>query len=654
MTTLVNQASTKSLIKIRRLYLFFIVLIGWALLATIFRGQSTLELPTAENSNFTSRLEELASSIRAGRFENPAFIYFFNPLREIIDGFVQLIRGVFAIPVSGSIIPLIGWLGVIGIVAFIVYASSNAKIASLAVALLLGTGFLDMWNFTMDTLAMTLAAVLLSLAIGIPLGIWAGLSDRALAVMRPFLDLAQIVPTLVYLAPLALFFLIGAASATIATMIYSIPIAVRYTSTAIRGINKAPVEAALSMGSTKMQSLKKVQLPIAKQTIVLGVNQTVMAALSFVVIAALIGAPGLGEPVIEALTIRNVGEGFVAGLAVVFLAIMLDRSTSAAVKSAKSFVPPTPKEIITRRIKVLLMGLVAIISVYLSRSFLWAAIWPENLNVYDQIANATNSVVEFATTQLYYLTIGFRELITVGLLNPLQNLLANSPWFLTVAAIMLFASIIGGWKVSLLSLGLMLGIVYTGLWNDTMITLTQVVVATFLTMILGVTVGVWIGRSEKADAAIRPILDAGQTLPAFVYLIPMLGLFGPSRFTAIATGIVYSIPVVTKIVADGIKNVPKSMIEAAISNGSTSWQVITKVQLPAAKRFLLLAINQGLIYVLAVVIIGAFVGAGGLGYLILLGASKPELQGKGLASGLAILLLGVMVDRIAQAGAKNK
>ncbi len=654
MTTLVNQASTKSLLKIRRLYLFLIVFVGWTLLATIFRGRSTLELPTAENSSFTARLEAIAGSIRAGRFENPAFIYFFNPLREIIDGFVQLIRGIFAIPVSGSIIPLIGWLGVIGIVAFIVYASSNARIATLAVVLLLATGFLDMWNFTMDTLAMTLAAVLLSLAIGIPLGIWAGLSDRALAVMRPFLDLAQIVPTLVYLAPLALFFLIGAASATIATMIYSIPIAVRYTSTAIRGISKAPVEAAVSMGSTKMQSLKKVQLPIAKQTIILGVNQTVMAALSFVVIAALIGAPGLGEPVIDALTIRNVGEGFVAGLAVVFLAIMLDRSTSAAVKSSKSFVPPTQKEINARRIKVLLMGIVAIVSVYLSRTYLWAAIWPENLNVYNQVANATNLVVEFATTQLYYLTIGFRDFITIGLLNPLQNLLSNAPWFLTVGAIMLFASIIGGWKVSLLSLGLMLGIVYTGLWNDTMITLTQVLVATLLTMILGVTVGVWIGRSEKADAAIRPILDAGQTLPAFVYLIPMLGLFGPSRFTAIATGIVYSIPVVTKIVADGIKNVPKSMIEAAISNGSTSWQVITKVQLPAAKRFLLLAINQGLIYVLAVVIIGAFVGAGGLGYLILLGASKPELQGKGLASGIAILLLGVMVDRIAQAGAKNK
>jgi glycine betaine/proline transport system permease protein len=134
----------------------------------------------------------------------------------------------------------------------------------------------------------------------------------------------------------------------------------------------------------------------------------------------------------------------------------------------------------------------------------------------------------------------------------------------------------------------------------------------------------------------------------------MLGFFGPTRFTAIATGIVYSIPVVTKIVADGIKNVSPSMIEAAVASGSTTWQVITKVQLPAAKRSLLLAANQGLIFVLAVVVIGGFVGAGGLGYLVLLGASKPELQGKGLSAGLAILLLGVIIDRIAQAGAKRK
>ena len=117
-----------------------------------------------------------------------------------------------------------------------------------------------MWTYAMDTIAMTLAAVLLSLLIGIPLGIWAGLSDRVLKLLTPFLDLAQILPTLVYLSPLALFFLIGEASATIATMVYSIPISIRITSHAIRNLNISPVEASISMGSTKKQTLTKVQI----------------------------------------------------------------------------------------------------------------------------------------------------------------------------------------------------------------------------------------------------------------------------------------------------------------------------------------------------------------------------------------------------------
>ncbi|MFM1826072.1 MAG: hypothetical protein RLZZ37_707, partial [Actinomycetota bacterium] len=179
------------------------------------------------------------------------------------------------------------------------------------------------------------------------------------------------------------------------------------------------------------------------------------------------------------------------------------------------------------------------------------------------------------------------------------------------------------------------------------------IVATILTMIVGLVLGIWIGRSKKADKVLRPFLDAGQTLPAFVYLVPMLGLFGPTRFTAIATGIVYSIPIVVKIVGEGIRNVSSSMVEAATSAGSTAWQIITKVQIPAAKRSLLLAVNQGLIFVLAVVVIGGYVGSGALGYLVIVGNSKPELQGKGLVAGLCIVLLGIMIDRIAQAGAKK-
>ena len=639
--------------EIKTRYLILIILGVWATLAIIFKGVATLELATYQDTLVTQTANDAAASIRGNRTQSTAFIYFFNPIRTIISGFVELIRMLIAIPAPNSIIPVLGWLGVIGVVAFFVFLTSNFRTTILAVSLLFGCGLLGMWTDSMDTLAMTLAAVILSLAIGIPLGIWAGLSDRVLKVLTPFLDLAQILPTLVYLAPLALFFLIGTASATIATMVYSIPLSIRITSHAIRSLNNSPIEASISMGATGKQTLTKVQLPMSKQMIVLGINQTVMAALSFVVIAALIASPGLGGPIINALTIRNVGDGFVAGLAVVFIAIMLDRSTSAAAKTKQTFIPPSKKEIQQRRISIAGMGIFAIVCIWLSRNVLWAALWPKQLDVSEIVASATNTVTNWTTENLRFITVSFKDFISNYVLNSIQTVLADSPWFITITMIALIAYVLGGRKVTILAIGLMLLIVACGLWYETMVTLTQTLVATMLTMILGVILGVWIGRSEKADKVLRPFLDAGQTLPAFVYLVPILGLFGPSRFTAIVTGIVYSIPVVVKIVGEGIKGVSTTMIEAATAAGSNAWQLITKVQLPAAKKALLLATNQGLIFVLAVVVIGGFVGSGGLGYLVIVGGSKPELQGKGLIAGFSILLLGVMIDRIAHASARK-
>jgi glycine betaine/proline transport system permease protein len=633
---------------IRRSWLVGGLFLAWIALAQIFQGKATLELAVPENSTFTAWAGEVADSIRDNRTDGFAFKYFFNPIREFVDGFVNIIREFIAIPNGSSSIPVLGWLGVISVIGFVVFAVSNIRMAFAAVALTFACGALGLWTDSMDTLAMTFAAVILSLAIGIPIGIWAGLSDRVLKAVTPILDLAQILPTLVYLAPLALFFLIGPASATIATMVYSIPIAVRLTAFGIRGVPTSPVEASTSMGTTKRQLLQKVQLPMSSRTIIMGVNQTVMAALSFVVIAALIGAPGLGKPVIDALIIRNVGEGFVAGLAVVFLAIMLDRSTSAAITKKDTFVPPSEADRKRRKIALIIAGITAIIGIVLSRQMAWAAFFPKQIDISKPVAEASDAGVIWVTENLELLTAGLSKAVTVGVLNPLESVLANSPWYLTIAMISLLSLILGGIRSAIVSATLLLAVVATGLWYDTMITFTQTIVATLLTMIVGVVLGVWIGRSVRAERALRPILDAGQTLPAFVYLIPMLGFFGPSRFTAIATGIVYSIPIVVKIVGQGIREVPVNMVEAATSTGSTKWQLITKVQLPAAKKSLLLATNQGLIFVLAVVVIGGFVGAGGLGYLVLLGASKPELQGKGLVAGFCILLLGVMIDRIAQ------
>ena len=625
-----------------------IVLVAWVTTASFLRGVQTEELSTASDSPFTAVLRDFAASIRGNRTESFLFVYVFNPIRSAIAGFIEIFMSVIAVPSAGNLIPLLGWFGTLVLIGFIVYATSTLRMAFISMGLLFLCGMLGMWLLTMETLAMTIGAVVLSLAIALPLGVWAGLNDRVMRVLRPWLDLAQVLPTLVYLAPLALVFLIGIASATIATMIYSIPICIRITALAIKSLKAGPIEAAESAGSTRWQLLTKVQLPMAKTTIILAINQTTLAALSFVVIAALIGAPGLGKPVIEALTIRNVGDGVVAGIAVVLLAVMLDRSTTAAVNRDQSGYAAAEAAKVRRRIGLAIFGVITLIAIYLSRNVLAFAVFPEQLEFRKQVASAANGVSEWITDNLGFITVTGSEFFTVWALNPLQDVLANSPWWLTMIAITLLAFILAGRTVGILVFVLLALVMATGLWNDTMLTLAMTLIATGFVVIIGIVLGVWAGRSAKVERFLKPFLDAGQTMPAFVYLVPVLALFGPTRFAAIVLGVVYASPVVIRIVADGIRKVPKESVEAAISSGSTNLQIITKVQLPVSRRSILLGVNQGLIFVLAVVVIGGFVGAGGLGYLVIVGQSKPELAGKGLAAGIAIVLLGIILDRIAQ------
>ena len=194
----------------------------------------------------------------------------------------------------------------------------------------LAFGLLGLWPSTIETLALISAAVVIALLIGIPLGILAGRSDRFMRIVSPILDFMQIMPTFAYLAPLTLIFLIGPAAATVATLIYAVPPAIRITALGIRGVGHETVEAAESLGSTRFQVLLKVQLPMARSTIGLAVNQTIMFALSMIVITALIDAPGLGQNILKALQKLNVGKAFEAGLAIVLLAMILDRLTARA------------------------------------------------------------------------------------------------------------------------------------------------------------------------------------------------------------------------------------------------------------------------------------------------------------------------------------
>ncbi|MGW1028022.1 ABC transporter permease [Streptomyces sp. NPDC002577] len=629
------------------------ILIAWLLLFTVLRGKQTLSLAAADLTDLHRWFNDVNDAIGADRNSNPLFLYFFNEIRLVIDNLVTFIQALISQPSAGRPVPQIGWLGVVGLVGYVSWAVGNWRVALLAVAGFTFLGLQGLWQESMDTLALTVSAVFVALLIGIPLGVWAGLSDRVNRIMTPFLDFMQTMPTFVYLAPLTLFFLIGPASATIATLIYAAPPAIRITAHAIRSVPETTVEAADSLGSTRRQALLKVLLPMSKRTVVMGVNQTIMAALAMVTIAALIDAPGLGKTVVQALQSLDVGTAFNAGLAIVVMAIVLDRVTTAA-STREEYARRSGNRFATWRRPLLgAGGVAAAVLVYLSHTYVWAAEFPGEGGTGSAIADAADTATTWAQDNLSGITNAFRDAITNGLLNPFQALLTDSPWWLVGAALIGLGAVLGGWRAGVTAavcVGLLVG---TGLWSDSMTTLASTVVATVLVMLLGVVFGVWMGRSALVDRIMRPTLDAAQVMPPFVYLVPFLALFGATRFTAIVAGVVYAAPVAMKIIADGVRKVPETTVEAATSAGCNTWQIITKVQLPMARSALTLATNQGLIYVLSMVVVGGLVGAGALGYDVVAGFSQGELYGKGLAAGLAIVLLGVMFDRITQAAARR-
>jgi glycine betaine/proline transport system permease protein len=189
--------------------------------------------------------------------------------------------------------------------------------------------YMGLWTLTMSTLALVVSSVLIALIVGIPLGIWSSKNDGVWAGMRPVLDFMQTLPAFVYLIPAVLFFRLGPVPGVVATLVFALPPAVRLTNLGIRQVPKEIKEAALSFGSTDRQMLLKAELPVALPTIMAGVNQTIMLALSMVVIAGMIGAGGLGNEVLRGITQLRIDVGFEGGIAIVILAIFLDRVTQA-------------------------------------------------------------------------------------------------------------------------------------------------------------------------------------------------------------------------------------------------------------------------------------------------------------------------------------
>lgn len=225
------------------------------------------------------------------------------------------------------IFTVIPWYVLVLLLAVAAWRLSSRGVAIFTVVGLVLIEMMGLWTATMQTLALIFTATLIALLIGIPLGIWMSRNDTLNRIIRPVLDFMQTMPAFVYLIPAVYFFDLGEVPGAVATIIFAMPPAVRLTNLGIRQVPEDVVEASKSFGSTSRQLLYKVQIPLAMPTIMAGLNQTIMLSLSMVVISAMIGAKGLGITVLKGITQLKVGEGFEGGLAVVILAMILDRIT---------------------------------------------------------------------------------------------------------------------------------------------------------------------------------------------------------------------------------------------------------------------------------------------------------------------------------------
>jgi glycine betaine/proline transport system permease protein len=551
------------------------------------------------------------------------------------------------------------WPGVLTLAGVIGALTSGWRAALTGVVMFFLCGVIADWDNTVITTSIMIVAVIVSLLIGIPLGIWSSRSLRVEAGLRGLLDTAQVMPVYVYLMPIVVLFGIGTPAVVVATVVFAVPPAVRLTNLGLRSVSTVTQEVGRSFGATQTQLLRKVQLPMASRTILLGMNQVIMMAYGVVAIAALVGSGGLGQDVLTGLQKIDVGKTFAPGLALVFSAIALDRITTGRprVGGRRRFTLPAAMRDARTAIPI---GCACVVIVGIVSTIAGADNFPDALtfSIEDHVNSAADWVKDHFRTGVPLVggTQSFSDFFVMHVLDPMRDLLLDSPWWLIVVVFSAIGWASGGWRLAMICSVSFVGIAALGvtpdsgepIWDKSMETLSQVLIAVVLSLLIALPLGLIAGRSDRVDRLLRPFLDTAQVLPAFCYLVPVLFLFNVGRTPGVIASVIYAVPPCIRLTSLGLRSVPTAPREAATSFGATGRQELLRVQIPLAARSVMLGINQTILMVLSMVIIAALVGAGGLGLEAIYGLTKKQV-GRGFVGGLAIVLLAVVLDRITQA-----
>jgi len=616
----------------------------------------------------------------------------------------QAISLVLGVPIKAvqQVLQVLPWSVTMFGFCVLAYAASGWRLALFtfgASAYMLAIGY---WDAGMNTLSLVAISVPSAILVGFAIGVWGFRSPRAERIIMPALDLLQTVPTFAYLLPILMLFGFGTVVGLIASILYSFPPMVRNTILGLRRVAPEVIESGLMAGATTRQLFWQVRVPSARRQLLLGVNQATMASLSMVIIASIIGGTAdLGWEVLSTIRKAQFGESLLVGLVIALMAMVIDRVTSGLANgSDRDGMPRYHRHLWI----IAVLGSIVIFAASLVAPILNE--WPEayRFNPAPVMNEALSGFITTFRTQIemiktaafYFLmlpvkiglqgavspyTWGFSlttahslafALSTVALAlwsttrrGPKVGIailvfavvyyfgLTGLPWPALILLLALLAYGIGG---VVLSFGTILGLAFilvTGNWPAAVLSIYLCGIAVVIAFTLGTAIGIWAAQNDRVSAFVRPINDTLQTMPLFVILIPFVMVFRIGDFTALLSVIAYAIVPAIRYAEHGLRSLPDTVIEAARMVGATPRQMLWQVQIPLALPVMMLGLNQTILYGIAMLVIAALVGAGGLEQTVYTALTDGNV-GEGLIAGLAMAVIAIIADRMTNGWSRKR
>ncbi len=555
-------------------------------------------------------------------------------------------------------LPGLPWTIVAAAAVILGYKLNGRGLAIFAAITMIYISVFGQWEPSMQTLSFVMVAAPISFSLGLVFGIWTYRSKRVEAILNPILNVMQTMPHYAYLVPIMVLFGIGDHAGAIATIIFATPPMVRLTLLGLRKVSPEVIEAGKMSGCNDFQLLFKVLIPTARRDILIGVNQVIMQCLAMAVIASFIGARGLGWNLLLALNQLRIGLALEAGVCISLIAVLLDKMSLAwANKQTDYFANLT---FLQRHkyglffVGAVIVGLIlaSVGSIIFKAGFNYLYEVPHNKGISTEAF--WNAGVDWVWDTFFYQLKIFNTWLIVDVLQPMRAVYLRMPIVATFVLVMGTGYIIGGIRSALVVGGFTLFIALSPWWDRALVTAYMATFGVIVSAIIGTIVGSLCAQHKHSAKFILAICDILQTFPSFVYLIPVMMLFGVTDTSVLIAVIIYATIPATRYTVEGLRSVPPALQDAGSMSGVTRLQRLFKIEYPLAFPHIMLGINQTVVFALFMVIIGAMIGTEDLGQYILKALSDLKGAGKGLILGLCVAFIGLAVDNLIRTWAEKR